>query len=320
MILKSTSRKDTNFRQIVAYLHKEQRVGEQAITYLHNMNVSDPDDFESIIKAFQENEQYRKQRKKGVVFFHEIMAFAPKDSVEIFQNPDLLRDLIDRYIQLRAPHAVVLAKPHVEENHIHIHFVISGSEWGSDCSTRVSRFDLEKIKEQIRAYQREQYPELEHSYQPNRGEVTISGHSHATWQMEKRGQVQDKKERLKTILLNVLKESPSWNELIKLLSQNGIRTYKRQGRIAGIIWQDRKYRFTTLIKEEKKHQRIEQLLVKETDLSKENKLLDLFDVPVDSEQWLRIQQELEEMERTRQQWVQRREHQKDLGLDQELEI
>ena len=249
MIIKVTSRKDTNFRQIVEYIHKEDIDADQVFTYIHNIN-TDPDDLEGMIAAFHENEQYRKKRKNGVAFYHDVLSFSPKDAGAIRENLDMLRDLTEQYIRLRCPNAIAIARPHIEEDHVHIHIILSATEQEQAKSVRVSKAELAAIKQQIRAYQQAHYPELVHSYQSEYPQQAQGTYTHATWQMDKRGAIQEHKEKLKSILVREIQRADSWNDLIHRLSIEDISIYKRGGKISGIKWKHKKYRFSTLIRDE----------------------------------------------------------------------
>lgn len=295
MIIKIKGRKDHNFRQIVEYLHKEQGNHEALFTYVHNIEV-DPDNQAGMIAAFKENENYRKKRKNGVAFFHDILSFSPEDSTVILNNLDMLRDLTAEYIQLRAPHAIAIARPHIEENHVHIHLIISGTERESAQSIRMTKGALEKLKQSIRAYQQEHYPQLVHGYQQGKTAEAKNTYTHATWQMENRGQVQDKKAVLKSIVLKALKQTDSWEDLGNLLETAEMEFYKRGGKLYGVIWQGKKYRFSTLIKEEQ--QQFQQL--KQTQISpKKAAFSDFLDKTISTERWQQIQEDLVKLEAQR---------------------
>ena len=302
MILKSTSRKDRNFRQIIEYLHKEGGEREGVITWLQNINVL-PDDLKGISQALKYNDRFRKKRRNGVVFFHDIMAFAPQDTASILNAPWILADFMREYIRRRAPHALVVARPHIEEEHIHIHFIISGSEYKNSKSLRLSKKELENIKTEMRAWQQERFPKLIYSYQQNRGEST-NNRSQTTWQMEKRGQIQDQKEQLKNILLQSLYDADSWTALMNSLNKYKIKLYRRQSQIAGVEWKGKKFRFATLIRIEK--QRQEQLvkLVQNKIVFNQNKIAtpEKF-----STKWSQIREDLREMERERGKVVNRKQ-------------
>lgn len=81
----------------------------------HNMYARDRLEFK---KAFYDNDAFRKKRKNGVVIYHEVLSFSSKDKITL----EMLEDLTQKYIALRANDAVVLAKPHIEEGHIHVLF------------------------------------------------------------------------------------------------------------------------------------------------------------------------------------------------------
>lgn len=301
MIVKSTSRKDTGFQQIVDYLHKESFEGRGAFTYVHNIDI-DPDDQEAMIEAFRYNDSFRKKRKNGVAFYHEILSFSPNDSATIKDNLDMLRDLTEQYILLRSPNALAIARPHIEEDHIHIHCIISASERESSRTVRISKSMLEEIKKQVRAYQQQHYPELLYSYQKGKDVHSEKTKSHATWQMELNGRKQDKKEQLKNLVIDVLQLSDSFNEALVLLKERGIGIYRRKEKFVGIIWNNRKYRFSTLIRDEKERQQIQQSLNPEIYGHASNPMEDYLQrigMQSTSSKWQQIQYDLERMENQR---------------------
>lgn len=322
MIIKSLSRKDTNYQQIFQYLFRDADGMPASLSYIHNLDIDDPSDQEGMIKAFRENDAYRSKRKNGISFYHEILSFAPEDTLAIIARPEILRDIIAQYLQRRAPHALAVAKVHMDKKHLHVHCIISANEREYATSTRISKAQFESIKQEIQAYQRECYPELKHGYQ--KGQEGERGYSHETWMMERKGRKQEQKNRLKQQLIACTKETRSWAELLQKLEQQEISVYYRRNRIAGIFWQQRKYRFTTLIKEEKEalhklhyefdaHEQkaIENQVI--LSWAKKDKRLTAPEVT----DWEHIRKKLEALEKQEQKHQQNRE--RDKGLDRGLE-
>ena len=64
---------------------------------------------------------------------------------------------------MREEKGFVFAKPHVHEDHIHVHFLISGNEVLSGKSTKRSKADFQRVQRELEAYQMEQNPELSDS-------------------------------------------------------------------------------------------------------------------------------------------------------------
>ena len=272
MIIKSTTRKDTNFEQIIAYLHKERSMTSHAITYVHNIDVF-PDDLQGIVQALRENDQYRRKRKNSVGFYHDIISFAPEDSTIIKKNPWLLRDLVEQYIQLRCPHALAVARVHWEEGHVHIHVVISANEREGAKSTRISQAEFAQVKDQLGAYREKQYPELQYSYRRQVGERASKTRlsTDITLRMDKASRKQPKKAQLRAHLIRAITLARTTKEFQAYLESYGIKIYHRQDRWGGVVQNNRKYRFMTLLYMDEKlsHSYFQFLIKRITDLEKQ---------------------------------------------------
>jgi len=322
MIVKILTRKDGNFRQIIDYLYHDEGISMD-YSYLHNIDVN-PDNRKAIVEAFQNNDQFRKKRANGIRFYHEILSFSPEDTAVILANPDLLRDITQQYLNLRAPDGLAVARPHVEKkDHVHIHLVVSGNEKGSEKTQRLSKTKLNQIKTIIRQYQQEHFPQLQHSYQAEKIYDVPNRQTHPTWQMEERGKIQDKKQQLKQLVLNALQEADSWTTLSRLLKAKDIAIYHRRGKIAGIFWQQKKYRFSTLIREEQDLEKIasfDKMVLQETEnqlwqqLRRRGKNFGLPELP---KNWAGIKKDLEKMEAKEKQ--QMSQNKQDLNLEKEFD-
>lgn len=320
MIVKSLSRKDTGFKQIIQYLYHDRGVASD-YSYLHNIDAN-PDSLDDMVAAFKANDVFRKKRSNGVCFYHEIISFNPKDTAVILKNPDMLRGITEQYLRLRAPDALAVARPHLEKkDHIHIHFVISGNEKGSAKTLRLSKIELEKIKRDIRVYQMEQYPELKYSYHSDQEYQAEHRKSHSVWQMEQRGAIPDKRKRLQQLVVEAMSHASSWDILMKKLNAKEISLYHRKGNIAGIVWQQKKYQFSTLIKEEQTLEKVnswnEKLRKKqETEflqtLMKEGKEFGIPELPTD---WQRIKDDLETLEKRQKLYENEKEQQQIKDMD-----
>jgi hypothetical protein len=176
-VIKSMTRKDASFGQLVGYLHKEEPTFRQLLGYinketaesnhvqtlLHNIPGIDPDDFDGITQAFKDNDAFRSQRKNGVVQYHEIISFSPADRDILARDPGILMDMARKYLDLRAPHSLAIARPHFDGEHIHVHLMISGNQSQSKETSRISRMVFDQVKKELNEYQLSQYPELSNS-------------------------------------------------------------------------------------------------------------------------------------------------------------
>ena len=119
-----------------------------------------PDDIEGITQAFKDNDTFRSHRKNGVVQYHEIISFSPEDRVVLTRDPGILMDMARKYLDIRAPNSMAIARPHFDEEHIHVHLMISGNQFQSKETSRISRMAFDVVKQQLNEYQLKQYPEL----------------------------------------------------------------------------------------------------------------------------------------------------------------
>jgi len=164
-VIKSMSRKGSpNFKRIIHYILKEQKA--KAWTLLHNME-SSPEDKEAIIQEFIHNDQFRKKRKNGNAYYHEILSFSHLDYTAIASNLWILEDLTQEYL-LRRTEGIALAYPHVDDGikqqpSIHVHILLSANEVESSKSIRISKAQLKRIKNEIEFIQAKRYSEIEHS-------------------------------------------------------------------------------------------------------------------------------------------------------------
>jgi len=248
--IKIKARKDSQFRQLVDYLHHDDIEQEGSFTYVHNIILDDPENTKGIVKAFMENDAHRRRRSNGVGQYHEMMSFHPEDSAYLKENPEVLEDFARIYLELRAPNALAVARPHFDKDHVHIHFMVSANEIGSKKSTRMSKAELAHLKKELGRLQ-EHYPELRNSYNHNRPlrspSLSAATQSDAGVQMQKRGARPTLKEKLAGKVKNYLKEAGDIPTFKGPLEKDGLELYYRRGRPQGILHEGKKYRFVTLL-------------------------------------------------------------------------
>jgi len=153
-----------NFKRIVSYILKEQK--REAWVALHNIDLITPNK-EAIIQAFKENDQYRKKRKNGNAYYHEILSFSDLDYKTLSANLWILEDIAHEYLTRRT-NGLALAYPHIDDHiksnpSIHIHLLLSANEFASSKSVRISKAQFKKIKRELEQIQLERYPEVQHS-------------------------------------------------------------------------------------------------------------------------------------------------------------
>lgn len=247
-IIKSTTRKDRGFKQMVNYLYQDDL--ENGYSYLHNMPLVELDNKEAIVSEFKANDEHRRRIKNGVVIYHEMIAFHPLDREVVVNNPELLEEFTRVYLDERAPNSIALVKAHFDKDHPHLHIMISGNQVKSEKSTRISKKQFLKINQVLEDLQLEKYPELKHSFTSGRGRERIISkklsYNQKEWKMVERGVRQEEKERLKEILVNSLHQVRGARKFKERLEAKGVRMYKYRGKYNGIEFEGskRRYRFT----------------------------------------------------------------------------
>ncbi len=255
MILKTLRWKSQRFDALINYILTDRgRIVEgedQTFAIYHNLPSIEK---KEIGIAFRKNDQFRQAQKNAkVTLYHEILSFAPDDREELDQAK--LEDIARAYIDIRNPNALCLAKPHIENDNVHIHFMFSGTEYKSKKTLRMDNERFSKVRRSIEAYQLKQYPELANSVvylnKPVRQKINSITRDHNTrkerqYQMTKRvGERQLDKAQLSEMVQRCFADSKSFKGFLSKLQQEGLESYEYRGKTKGVVMK-RKYRFTTL--------------------------------------------------------------------------
>jgi hypothetical protein len=263
MVIKSMSRKTMSFFQLIEYVARDGRAEGSPV--LHNLN-ADSHDLIKVNKAFMQNARHCPPRKNGAILYHEILSLSPEDKPHA--TPEILADLAEHYLSLRAPGAMAFGMVHFDKNP-HIHLIISANLRGQAKKLRLSKNEFSRVKREVEVYQKEKYPELSQSIvfdggKKNEREVkqkTVSGtlvrkpsELERVKQLKNQGRGEPtRKAALRDKVLNALVASYSEEAFVASLEHHGITVYKRNGHLAGIISNNKKYRFRTLGLEEDFH-------------------------------------------------------------------
>ena len=166
MILKTYSRKQPKFRQLIHYITEDRQrehTNDLFFQLCHNVSARS---IEDVINDFQENDQYRKRRKNGNACYHTILSFAPDDTQKITKT--MLWNIAQTFIQFRDSQALYLIQPHQDKDHIHLHCCISGNQFHSQKATRLSRPQFYQLRVGLEQFQQRHYPQLNQSLIYNR--------------------------------------------------------------------------------------------------------------------------------------------------------
>jgi len=266
MVIYSMTRKESSYGQLVHYiLEREAPDDQESFVYLHGFDPRhvDVDQPQTIIDRFRKNAEPISHMDSRIKMYHEIMSFAPEDSHLITKST--LLDISRKYAEVRGHDGLVMARPHFDKNHIHVHFMISGNKIGSSKSMRVSKKEFEQQKLDLQDYQLKHYPELLRSYARNRNkekEYKKPKYSD-TKQTQKRKQMEAHKrpftvkEGLQKTMATLIPKASSLFDLVKMCQKQKCETYQRAGIPQGIIHNGKKYRFSTLAKHEDQKAKID---------------------------------------------------------------
>lgn len=237
MIIKNLTRR-TGIKQLVYYvLEKERVIVHKTIPYLniyHNVRTRNVD---LIIKEFEQNEKLRvHHRKDNVLLNHAVISFSKEDTPHL--NEKTIKDLIDKFIELRGERNMYIGSLHRDKDHLHVHLLYPGIELGTGLSNRISRDQFNKIKIELDLYQRLKYPELYHSLPKLNSQPDCLHKS-----IDKRQSIKGELQRSIKLALST---SKSKEEFIQHLSNVGYNPYYRSGQLQGVQFGAMKFRFKTL--------------------------------------------------------------------------
>jgi hypothetical protein len=241
MIIKSMSRKQASFGQLVDYMED----GRQDIKYTikHNLYSNKSDE---IKKEFESNASFLNKRKNGVYMYHEVVSITKSKQLNDEEQKELLRKIGLQYIEKRANNNLVYGVLHTDkEDNFHYHFLISSNESEESKKHRLSKYDFDKIKKDLENLVLEKYPELEQKKIINKKATEKLSKKGAELKRRtgKNNQRDSVKNRLKTVF-NLSQNKQSFFENIK---KEKMEIYVR-GDSIGIIdlITGRKHRLKTL--------------------------------------------------------------------------
>ena len=241
MILKNLTRR-SNTGQLVNYLFKQEKDNYPKPVLKHNLKSHTTKGW---TKELNNNFELRlNKRKDNIRLHHTIIYFSNKDKKQI--NPELLKDITKKYIELRGKDNIYLASSHHDKEHIHLHIVMSSTKLITGESNRISRQEFRDLKLALDEYQKEKYPELVNSL-PAHGKSQKLQLSDPELKLQVwQGKLSEKQELFQTVE-TVYNQSKSVDNFLSELKSEGINSYSRGGKVYGVEDESGKhYRFKTL--------------------------------------------------------------------------
>lgn len=242
MIIKSMSRKEPSFGQLVAYMEDIEKSDTQYNIY-RNLYGRKLDDIES---EFNDNAKYIFKRKNGVYLYHEILSITKSKTLDVSRQKEILRDLAYEYAEKRAPNNLVFGALHDDhEGHLHYHFCISANPLTESKKTRMSKAEFDQFKKGMEKLALEQYPELEQKIVINKEASEKLSNKGA--EIKRRTGKTPQRDIVKEKLSKIFSECDTKQAFFEAMSDEGFETYVR-GKAIGVrdIENDRKHRLKTL--------------------------------------------------------------------------
>jgi len=242
MIIKSMSRKEPTFRQLLDYINRDQAaIAEHSIS--HNL-LSHSDD--EIAAEFEDNASHLKARANGNALYHEVISLPFHDELDFDAQAKILIDLAGNYLSQRAPDQLGYGRVHRDKKHIHLHLVISANALHSPTRAWLTKAQLAQIQRDIERYKLKRYPELglREIYAASKTEQRRRDREH---QAEQRTGLPSTRKAVAAQLDLIFAKARSLSELATMIQDAGFALYKRgQSQSIEHIETGTKYRLKTL--------------------------------------------------------------------------
>jgi hypothetical protein len=250
MIIKSMSRKEPSFAQLIDYMSDVFKVDTKFHVYHNLFSRND----EQIKAAFQENARLVRKRKNANYMYHEILSITKSKQLDIEAQKTILREIAYEYIQMRAGKNMVFGCVHNDHaEHLHYHLLISANEAYQKKKTRLTKSQFNTIKKQIEENVLARYPELEQTMvinrRPSAESKAMSGESmsrKAGEQKRRTGKI-PQRDAVKAKLHQLFEQVQSKADFFTRLSAANLELYCR-GKYFGVknLRNNRKHRLQTL--------------------------------------------------------------------------
>ncbi len=245
MIIKSMSRKEPSFSQLINYMSDIEKADEQFNVY-HNLYARSSD---GIQEEFKDNAKYVIKRKNGNYLYHEVLSITKAKNLDVKQQKVILREVAYQYIQSRASNNMVFGCLHDDhEDHLHYHLLISANEVGYSKKTRLSKNSFDQIKKIMEQRVLTNYPELEQKVVINKkADDDNEKLSRKGAEQKRRTGKTPQRDLLKEKLKKLFENANSKEVFFSGLSEFNLELYVR-GKTIGVrdVENNRKYRLKTL--------------------------------------------------------------------------
>lgn len=157
MIIKSMSRKEPSFGQLLQYVSRD--ASDRRYELRHNLLGTD---IGTLTAEYQDNARLLPERKNGVVMYHEIISITRARKLGLDAQKEVLRSIALDYLRQRAPESLAYGVLHEDKaDQLHYHLVISANGLGRKSRHRLDRKKFRQIQVGLEARVLALHPELE---------------------------------------------------------------------------------------------------------------------------------------------------------------
>lgn len=238
----------STFAQLVSYMERGVGEGDGEPLVWHNLYGHAGMNTEEIVREFEANARYLKERRNGNVLYHEILSFSAGHNLRREELTRAVAGIGYEYLRQRAPDQLAYGVAHTDTEHIHLHLCLSANEVASPKRVRLEKARFAAIQKGLEAYVLTNYPELV--------QTRIYGKERATEKLKTAEREQElkqrtgrksRKEELKALVHGLFERAQGREELVALLEKEGLSLYQR-GKSVGIVdgLDARRHRLATL--------------------------------------------------------------------------
>ena len=242
MIIKSMSRREPSFSQLLAYVSRD--ASDTRYELRHNLLGRD---IATMTAELQDNATLLPKRKNGVVMYHEIISITRARGLTEDRQKDILREIALDYIRERAPQCLAFGTLHTDQSkQLHYHLVISANPLSTRDRHRLTKKQFRDIQVGLERRVLTLYPELEQSLSIGR-RAKPKQLSQAGIELQRRTGKTPEKQSLKARVAAIFAAAHDRQDLFKRLTDARLELYTR-GTTIGLrdLDKDRNHRIATL--------------------------------------------------------------------------
>lgn len=243
IIIKSLSRKTASHSQLLKYINKGRVEGDE-FCLKHNIYSNT---HYKIVREFLKNHDCLKKRKNSNALYHEIISIKHQKEYSKEELKNILLDIAEQYIEIRAKDCLVYGVIHENKQGIHLHLAISSNELYSTKNHYFSKQDFRNIQKKINEYAYKKYPKLELIEEKEKKDKAKSKSKDSEVHIKKRTGKPSQKEVIRETLKDIFATCKNVDEFNIRIREANLYMYHR-GKNLGFedLATNRRYRLANL--------------------------------------------------------------------------